>query len=99
VHAHIQRLVSVVKMATVLEGCTIEEQHSVVHFFYGLKDSMQRIFIKKCFLFTVGSVCCVKQFQTRSRTSLKDIQKSQMMPDQVTLLRLRQKQLCSRWKS
>jgi hypothetical protein len=26
------------------------------------KDSMQRIFIKKCFLFTVGSVCCVKRF-------------------------------------
>jgi hypothetical protein len=23
---------------------------------------MQRIFIKKCFLFTVGSVCSVKQF-------------------------------------
>jgi hypothetical protein len=23
---------------------------------------MQRIFIKKCFLFTMGSVCCVKQF-------------------------------------
>jgi hypothetical protein len=30
-HAHIQRLLSVVKMATTLEECTIEEQHSVVH--------------------------------------------------------------------
>jgi hypothetical protein len=30
-HAHIQRLVSVVKMATVLE-CTIEEQRSVALF-------------------------------------------------------------------
>jgi hypothetical protein len=26
------------------------------------KDSMQRIFIKNCFLFTVGSVCRVKRF-------------------------------------
>jgi hypothetical protein len=30
VHAHVQRLVSVVKMATVLEECSTEEQHSVV---------------------------------------------------------------------
>jgi hypothetical protein len=28
--------------------------------FYGQNDSIQRIFIKKCFLFTVRSVCCVK---------------------------------------
>jgi hypothetical protein len=31
-------------------------------FFCGQKDSMQRMFIKKCFLFTVGSVCRVKRF-------------------------------------
>jgi hypothetical protein len=31
-HAHVQRLVSVVKMATVLEKCTTEEQRSVVRF-------------------------------------------------------------------
>jgi hypothetical protein len=30
--------------------------------FFVDKDSMQRIFIEKCFLFTVGSVCRVKQF-------------------------------------
>jgi hypothetical protein len=30
VHAHVQRLVSVVKMATVLEQCTTKEQRSVV---------------------------------------------------------------------
>jgi hypothetical protein len=30
-HAHVQKLVSVVKMVTVLEVCTTEEQHSVVH--------------------------------------------------------------------
>jgi hypothetical protein len=37
-------------MATVLEDT--EEQRSVVRF-CGQKDSMQRKFIKKCFLFTV----------------------------------------------
>jgi hypothetical protein len=32
-HALVQRLISVVKMATVLEDCTTEEeQHSLVHF-------------------------------------------------------------------
>jgi hypothetical protein len=31
-------------MATVLEVCTTKEQHSVVHFFYGQKDSMQKMF-------------------------------------------------------
>jgi hypothetical protein len=49
---------SVVKIATVLDGCNTEEQPSVVRF-YGQKDSMQRIFIKNFSLFTVGSVCRV----------------------------------------
>jgi hypothetical protein len=31
----------------------------------------------------VGSVCRVKRFTTGSRNSLKDVRKSQMMPDQV----------------
>jgi hypothetical protein len=44
---------------------------------------MQRILTKKCFLFTVGGVCRVKQFTTGSIISLKDIRKSQMMPDQA----------------
>jgi hypothetical protein len=35
VHARVQRLVSIVKMATVLEDCTTEEQRSVVCFFVG----------------------------------------------------------------
>jgi hypothetical protein len=39
--------------------------------------------IKKCFVFTVGSVIRVKQFTTGSRNSLKDVRKSQMMSDQV----------------
>jgi hypothetical protein len=55
---------------------------------------MQRIFIKICFLFMVGSVCRIKWFTTGFRNVLKDIQKLQMMPNHVTLLRLQQKQLC-----
>jgi hypothetical protein len=52
-------------------------------FFCEQKDSMLRIFIKKCFLFTVGSVCLVNWFTTWSRNSLKDVRKSQIIPDQV----------------
>jgi hypothetical protein len=48
-------------MATVPEVYTTEEQRFFVRF-CGQKDSMQRIFIKKCFLLTVGSVCHVKRF-------------------------------------
>jgi hypothetical protein len=40
-------------------------------------------FTNKCFLFTVGSVCRVKRFTTVSRNSLKDVRKSQTMPDQA----------------
>jgi hypothetical protein len=61
------KAVSVVKMATILEGCTTEEQRSVVSF-CGQKDSMQRIFIKKCFRFVLGSVYRVKRFTTRWQT-------------------------------
>jgi hypothetical protein len=53
-------------MATVLE-CDTEEQRSVVHF-SGQKDPMKRIVIKKCFLFTVGSVCRLKRFKTGWQT-------------------------------
>jgi hypothetical protein len=56
-HALVQRLVLVVKMATVRDECTTEEQRYVVRsfFFFGEKKPLQRIFVKKCFLFTVGS--------------------------------------------
>jgi hypothetical protein len=63
---YVQRLVSVVKIATVLEEYTFEEQRSVVRFLWA-KDSMQRIFIKKYFLFKWGSVCRVKGFTTGSQ--------------------------------
>jgi hypothetical protein len=75
--AHVQILASVVKMATVLEVCTTEKQRSLVLFFCGQKNSIQRILIKKCFLFTVGSVYRVKRFTTGSRNSLKDVPVSQ----------------------
>jgi hypothetical protein len=40
-----------VKMGTVLEEYTTEEQRFVVRF-CGEEDSLHRIFINKCFLFT-----------------------------------------------
>jgi hypothetical protein len=65
-------------MAIVLEKYNTEEQRPVVHF-CGQKNSMQRIIINKCFLFTAGSVCRVKRFTTGSRNSFKDVRKSQMI--------------------
>jgi hypothetical protein len=53
-------------MVTMLEDCTIEGQLSVVRF-CEQKDSTQSIFIKKCFLFMMGSVCHVKWFTTGMR--------------------------------
>jgi hypothetical protein len=52
---HFQRLVSVVKMATVLEG-VLPKISVLLCFFCGQKDSMLRIFIKKCFL-VYGGKC------------------------------------------
>jgi hypothetical protein len=52
-------------------------------FFCGKNDSIQKIFIKTCFLLTVGSVCRVKQFTAVSKNSRKNVRNSQMMPDQV----------------
>jgi hypothetical protein len=76
VHVHIQRLVSVVKIAIVLEEYTTEEKNSVMLW---LQDSMQRIFIKKCFQFKVGSICRIKRFTAGSRNSVMDIRKLQII--------------------
>jgi hypothetical protein len=59
-------------MTTVLQVCTTEKQRSDVRFFCGQKDSMQRIFIKKCLLFTVRSVCRVKleEYTTEEQRSI-----------------------------
>jgi hypothetical protein len=58
-------------MATVLEGCTTEEQRSVVRFLWtkGLNEKDIR---KECFLFTVGSVCRVKRFSLGGKLSADD---------------------------
>jgi hypothetical protein len=44
---------------------------------------VQKMFIKKFLLFTVGSVCRLKRFTTGSRNSDKNVRKSQMTPNQV----------------
>jgi hypothetical protein len=46
-------------MMTVLKGCTTVKQRSVVRFFLWTKGPDAKA---KCFLFTVGTVCCVKRF-------------------------------------
>jgi hypothetical protein len=69
-------------MVAVLEENTTKEQRSVVRF-CGQKDSMQWIFVKKCFLFTVRNTYGVKRFTTGSIKSLEDVQKSQTMPNQA----------------
>jgi hypothetical protein len=48
-------------MATVLEVCTTEKRSFVVRL-CGQKDSMQSMFMKKCLLYTVGSVRRLKRF-------------------------------------
>jgi hypothetical protein len=69
-------------MATVLEECTTQEQRSVMSFLWA-KGLNAKDIHKEMFLFTVESVCNVKQFTTASINSLKKVRKSQMMPDQV----------------
>jgi head-tail adaptor len=72
-HAHVQRLVSIAKMATVLEDCTTEEQRSTVRF-CGQKDSMQAIFINKGLLFMLESTSMyrVKRFHLGGKRSADD---------------------------
>jgi hypothetical protein len=53
-------------MVTVFEEYATEEQRSVVRF-CGQKDSIQRIFTMKCFLFTPGSIHLIKGFRAGSR--------------------------------
>jgi hypothetical protein len=65
VHAHIQTLVSVVKMATMPEGFTTEEQRSFVRFFVSKRTEFKRYILKKYFMFTVRSVCRLMRVTTR----------------------------------
>jgi hypothetical protein len=41
-HTHVQSLISVVKMATMLEDCTTKEQRSVVRFFFVIKTIQRK---------------------------------------------------------
>jgi hypothetical protein len=56
---HVQRLISVTKMATMFEECTIEEQRSVVRFLWSKGLNAKDIHKE---IFPVGSVCRVKLF-------------------------------------
>jgi hypothetical protein len=58
-HAHVQRLVSVIKMAAVLEACTSEEQRSVVRFLWAKGLNAKDIHTE---MFTVETVSRVKRF-------------------------------------
>jgi hypothetical protein len=53
----------VIKMTTMLED-VLPKSSVQLCISCGQKDSMQKIFIKKCFLFTLESVCRVKRFTT-----------------------------------
>jgi hypothetical protein len=61
----------------------IPKSSVIFYIFCGQKDSIQSAFIKKYFLFTVGSVCRIKRFTYGSRNSLLDVRKSQVMSYQV----------------
>jgi hypothetical protein len=69
-----------------LEEYSTKEQCSVVHILW-VKGLNRKDIHKEIFLFPVGSVHHIKQSTTRSRNSLKDIQKLQIMPDQVAMWR------------
>jgi hypothetical protein len=68
-------------MATVLEECTTKEQRSVVHFLWAKKVNAKDIHKE---MFPVYGWKCLSHGLINS---LKDVQKLQMMHDQVTLLR------------
>jgi hypothetical protein len=66
----VQRLVSVVKMATVLEEDITEEYRPVVRFFCGQRDSKHAMFIKNYLLFGVGIVYRITSFTPGWHVSL-----------------------------
>jgi hypothetical protein len=73
----------VVKMATVLEQCTTEEQRVLCVFFVGKRThSVQRI-LKKEFPVCGGKCSSCKVVQNWVHKFSQGRSKSQMMPDQV----------------
>jgi hypothetical protein len=83
------RLISVVNMVNVFEDCTTEEQRSVVRSFVGEAKGVSEKDIHKDMFPVYGGKCL------SSKAVHNWIRNSQMMPDRVAMLRLRQKQLCS----
>jgi hypothetical protein len=57
-----QRLLSVVEVAPCLRSVLPKSSVLLCAFLVGKRTQCKRIFIKKCFLFTLGSVCRVKRF-------------------------------------
>jgi hypothetical protein len=78
---HVQRLVSVVKMATALEKCITEDQRSALRFLRA--KGLNAKHIHKEIFPVYGGVCRLKRFTNGSRNSLKDVRKPQMMADQA----------------
>jgi hypothetical protein len=73
---------------------TTEEQRSVERF-CGRKCSMQRMLIKKCFLFTVGSVCRVKRLSLGGK-SFADDEEVETEVSETTVKRLL---CCGFWRT
>jgi hypothetical protein len=71
VHAHVHRLVSVVKMATVLEECITEEQSTIVLFFWGKKTQCKGYSLRNISCY-VGKFCRVKRFHLGVRRFADD---------------------------
>jgi hypothetical protein len=70
-----------------LEDYATEEQCSC-----GQKDSVQRILLKKCFLFILGSVCRLKRFITGSGNFADD---EEVETEMWKWLRQRPKDFCA----
>jgi hypothetical protein len=87
-HAHVQRLVSVVKMATMLKECNTKEQHTVVHFLWSKGLNTMYIHIEM-FLVYRGKCLSHKAVPNLVEKLSQGRLKVKMMPDQVALLRLR----------
>jgi hypothetical protein len=81
-HTHVQRLVLVVKMATVLEKYTAEEQRFVVRFSW-TKGLNAKDIHKEMFPVYGGKCLSRKAVQNCVENFCKDVRKSQLMTDQM----------------
>jgi hypothetical protein len=85
-------------MATVLEVYTTEEQRCVVRLCWA-KGLNAKDTHKEMFPVYGGKCLSRKVVHNWVEKFSQELRKSQMMPNQAALLKLRQKQLCSGWKS